>query len=659
MRATIFSIVVFLGVGMSLIGKESWIAAVSPKLKEVERKLNDAKLGLDKLGDPVVGQTVQQYGYMHAKNSGAADDSRWVQVDLGISAPIDQIALIPAQNDSRVLGQPSFAFPRLFKVETSDDPDFATSRAVAVFDVEEFPDPGVAPVVFQAHHRKARYVRINVQAPAIFALAELMIISGNRNLAIGCKAKSSHSTETPPRWGLSNLVDGKTPLGPPILRDLLPYDGFYAGPPESETPVWMQMDLGRDYTIEEVRLHPVHARLGIDIPGFTFPARFRVEAASDPEFIKPTILLDASSYDFPNPGNNPVTIPAFGIKARYVRMTLLAAGALVHKERFGLSEMEVYADNTNLGRKAKVTSTADTHHRSKNWPKTLLNDGYTSYGRLIEIPIWLDQWTQRRELEAVILSLQHEGETLELLAMRRAKWLILGGGGVIIGGVGGFAFWLRRKRLRELEQFRKRLTQDLHDDIGSNLAAIAMISENAAGTTSGENKEDWMEVNQVARETTETMREMLWLAGGREELGIQLMPHLQIIAGRILAGRQWEWSEVVDGSPGEWPPEVRRQIVLFFKESLANVVRHSRAEKVTLAARLTSGRFELEIRDNGMGFQTDAASGGVGLRSLRDRAGALTGKLQIHTSPGAGTHIILSIPTTLLKTVRLAEIPKS
>jgi signal transduction histidine kinase len=93
--------------------------------------------------------------------------------------------------------------------------------------------------------------------------------------------------------------------------------------------------------------------------------------------------------------------------------------------------------------------------------------------------------------------------------------------------------------------------------------------------------------------------------------------------------------------------EQRRHLFLLYKEVLHNVVRHAQAEQVTISVARRDGVLVLEVRDDGVGFDPDAAHPGTGLRSVRARARALGGRLTVQSQPRAGTTVRL--------TVRMAE----
>jgi signal transduction histidine kinase len=635
--------------------EEGWLAWFNPSLREISREQAQVRRELEALGTPVVGQTVPEFGYMHRRLSEAPLVAPWVQVDLEERQLIDWVALVPAQVDWQPVGGPAYGFPRRFRIDVSDDPEFSTFASLAVFTESDFPEPGIAPVALRARGHIARYVRVTATKLAVenaqhfFALAELMVVSGRRNVAIGRPVRASATVNLPPRWSASNLVDGRTPLGPPVQRDLLPYDGLYTGDgaPAGEEPLWMRVDLARAYALQELRIHPVHARLGADIPGFAFPSRFRVEVAEDPAFLRAETLLDASAEDFPNPGNNPVTVPGRGVTARYVRFAMVSPSRAFNRHRFGLSEIEVFSGDRNVARDATVETAPDPAPTSRDWPRAQLVDGYTSYGRLIELPDYLAGWQRRSELRSRLEALAAEQEHGGAVALQRVRWSGAGVGVVLVATAIGLVVHQRRRRAHELEQLRSRLARDLHDEIGSNLAGLAVMSESVAEAraTSEAAREDWREVNRIARETTDAMREVLWVVGAREEAGFDLLAQLQRAAARMLAGRTVVWREsALETLPASWPMEARRQAFLFFKEALANVVRHSGATRVELAASVSGKTLTLEVKDDGAGFEPAAARRGIGLASMHERARALKGECAIDSARGRGTRVTLRVP---------------
>jgi signal transduction histidine kinase len=80
------------------------------------------------------------------------------------------------------------------------------------------------------------------------------------------------------------------------------------------------------------------------------------------------------------------------------------------------------------------------------------------------------------------------------------------------------------------------------------------------------------------------------------------------------------------------------------QEALTNVVKHARAERVDLTVGATNGRLTVSVRDDGVGFDTGAASPGFGLVGMRERLAMVGGKLEIDSTPGIGTELRAELP---------------
>jgi signal transduction histidine kinase len=91
--------------------------------------------------------------------------------------------------------------------------------------------------------------------------------------------------------------------------------------------------------------------------------------------------------------------------------------------------------------------------------------------------------------------------------------------------------------------------------------------------------------------------------------------------------------------------EIEQAIYRIIQESLANIARHSHANKVEFSVKYNPENIEVKICDNGQGFDLEQKPNGIGLRSMRERAKSVGGTLEIKCSNGNGTQVIINIPT--------------
>ena len=161
-------------------------------------------------------------GY-HSNIEPKPDVTKWVQVDLGRSIPIEEVRLIPAR-PTDFPDTPGFGFPLRFKVELAIDADFSDAIILADQTAKDFKNPGDAPAVFSlspsegereppVSGREARYVRVTATrlwertGDYVFALAELQVFSAGTNVARAATVTALDSIEAG-RWSKKNLVDG-------------------------------------------------------------------------------------------------------------------------------------------------------------------------------------------------------------------------------------------------------------------------------------------------------------------------------------------------------------------------------------------------------------------------------------------------------------------
>jgi signal transduction histidine kinase len=90
--------------------------------------------------------------------------------------------------------------------------------------------------------------------------------------------------------------------------------------------------------------------------------------------------------------------------------------------------------------------------------------------------------------------------------------------------------------------------------------------------------------------------------------------------------------------------DVRRDLLLIFKEAVNNAARHSGCSRVEINLKLEGSQLGLLVKDNGEGFDTSIEGDGQGLMSMRRRAEKLGGALKIESRPASGTTINLRIP---------------
>jgi hypothetical protein len=203
---------------------------------------------------------------------------------------------------------------------------------------------------------------------------------------------------------------------------------------------------------------------------------------------------------------------------------------------------------------------------------------------------------------------------------------------------------VRVSRIREMERLRVRIAADLHDEIGSSIGSISLLTQKIQkeGPLADEQKADLTAIGRISTQAANSIREIVWFINPQYDTMQDLLARMKDAAGTMLAGLKLRLTFPQEDMIQKVSPEFRRNVFLMFKEILGNIVKHSRATEIELVVVEQKGVWLLLVRDNGKGFNPDTAHGGNGLKNLRHRAERLNGKLEVRSQPGGGTTIIFS-----------------
>ena len=198
---------------------------------------------------------------------------------------------------------------------------------------------------------------------------------------------------------------------------------------------------------------------------------------------------------------------------------------------------------------------------------------------------------------------------------------------------------------------RKRIATDLHDDVGSSLTRISLLSEVVRRQVDAVNPgvaEPLSSIAGLSRELVDSMSDIVWAINPtKDHLAISRSACATSSATFARRGRiEFQFRTPPADSDIAVGANVRREVFLLFKEAVNNMVRHSGCSTADLEFSVTAQGLVLRISDNGCGFDAEAESAGHGLRSMRERTAALGGRLTAESRPGAGTTLTFAIPLT-------------
>jgi PAS domain S-box-containing protein len=196
---------------------------------------------------------------------------------------------------------------------------------------------------------------------------------------------------------------------------------------------------------------------------------------------------------------------------------------------------------------------------------------------------------------------------------------------------------------------RQRLARDLHDSVSQAVYGIALGARSAKELLSKDPAQVREPLEYVLRLSEAALAEMRALifelrpeALEREGLAGALKHHTEVLRARYGI----EVEESLTGEPvTSW--ESKQALYRIAQEALHNAGRHARATQVRIVLSQVDSEVRLEVKDNGVGFDSGSAfPGHFGLNTMRERATDLGGRLDIESSPGAGTVVRARIPVS-------------
>lgn len=654
----------------TVLGRGDWMASKwDAQYRETQKKLASLRDTLTTLApaSPHDNQGVC-IGY-HSEFSTSADNVKEFRLDLNQIQVIDSIVLVPAQIlgvDGSLTG---YGFPQRFRVEIAEEGSFKAPKVLGDFTASDFPNPGRLPVALDAGGMKGRFVRIVVTRLTggtnhwFFALGEVFVFGGERNLALGLFGMNIDPTDSfgnPPAWLKSNSVDGQSGLGPAVDTGGSPTIGWRSESSETESiSPWVCLDLGRAFSLDEVRIHPAQPQDSPRGAGYAFPKGLVIEGALDADFTSPVSLFQTGGLELPVSGGNPVCIRVAHSPVRFLRVTGKKLRVIRDRFECAFSEVEAFSEGINvaLGAAVKASSSVDV----PQWSAAALSDGFNSNGRLVPLRPWLEELSQRRALE------ESERALESFLKRREAQWLgalgrIYEMAGITVLLLAALLWWrARAARARELELLRQRIARDLHDEIGSNLGTISMLSQMAleSNPPDPQTRSDILEMGSLAAHSVGAIRDLVWLLKHESARIADFVAEMKITAGPLLQGIDWE----LEADPGSLPPSMsftlRRDIFMAFKEILHNAAKHSGARSIRIQLSASGQKIRLSVADNGRGFDTERVQGGIGLGSLKARAAAAGGEVRFQSRPAEGTLVVFELPLHSQRKQVLHRAPKT
>lgn len=246
----------------------------------------------------------------------------------------------------------------------------------------------------------------------------------------------------------------------------------------------------------------------------------------------------------------------------------------------------------------------------------------------------------KKDRELHTLALSRERTNVSLIAIALMSVIIIGG--LLINR---YRVMNRAKRLLEVERIRNNIARDLHDDIGSTLSSINILSQVALVEQNGNTPTYLKRIGDQSARMMEDMSDMVWSINPRNDSMDKVITRMREFATEIFdsAGIDYQFSEKIkDGLTLN--ADTRKNLFLIFKETINNAAKYSKATSVEIELSQQGEILLLRIKDNGQGFDEQKVNAGNGLSNLRERAKEINGVITLSSKNGEGTVWELKLP---------------
>ena len=222
---------------------------------------------------------------------------------------------------------------------------------------------------------------------------------------------------------------------------------------------------------------------------------------------------------------------------------------------------------------------------------------------------------------------------------------------ILLLGYVVYAIYLNKiNQLKKLYNVRDRLSRDLHDDIGSTLSSINILSRTAQNNLSQSHNiktiESLEKINDRSQRLLMSMSDIIWSVNPHNDTLDEVMSRMREYATTILEAKAieytFEFPEIKDNYLLSM--ELKNNMYLIFKEAVNNSSKYANPSLIKFSLIFNEKNIHLTIEDDGKGFDESSLSHVRGLNNMRYRAKEIKANLEINSIPGEGTKISLIVP---------------
>ncbi len=202
------------------------------------------------------------------------------------------------------------------------------------------------------------------------------------------------------------------------------------------------------------------------------------------------------------------------------------------------------------------------------------------------------------------------------------------------------------KRLLEIEKMRTGIARDLHDDIGSTLTSISILSNvtlQAHKALTDDQASNLQRIKQNATNIMDSMSDIVWAINPNNDTVEKLLYKMQEFTAEVLEPLNIEYEFTIAGNINNHflSIEKRKDLYLVFKEAINNAAKYSHADKVSVSLENVKDRLTLIVHDDGDGFDMATIHQGNGMQNMLQRGANIGAQVTIQSSKENGTEVKL------------------
>ncbi len=212
-------------------------------------------------------------------------------------------------------------------------------------------------------------------------------------------------------------------------------------------------------------------------------------------------------------------------------------------------------------------------------------------------------------------------------------------------------FQYREQQRKKQERMRQQIARDLHDDVGSTLGSISILSESFLHNVEADlDKIRFSNIGEKARIALENISDIVWSVNPENDSMEKLLARMSSYAAEMLenAGAELLFQVGENLESVSLPMEKRKDFYLIFKEAIHNCAKYAKAKYIEIQLEVKNNTLHMNIKDDGVGFDPHKVEnpgiGGNGLKNMQRRAAAIGGTFSIQSNPGDGVTLHVAVP---------------